>query len=213
MPARKTPQPEEARTLFLQYPDKKLSDWADEWGITKERVRQIRHEAGVGAVYKVDLDIVNLVCDEIIKGNHTLASKDLYKDLPIGYEAFKTWMLKNDDVKELVQNAQNIAASNKVNPINKTCVACKEIKEVSKFNKSQKFIDGRAKICIDCSDIVTTKSKTKRKICMSCKKEKSSKSFTSNKKFKDGLVPFCKTCKSKMRRAKRTLNTKVTDSI
>ena len=48
---------------------------------------------------------------------------------------------------------------------------------------------------------------------MSCKKEKSSKSFTSNKKFKDGLVPFCKTCKSKMRRAKRTLNTKVTDNI
>ena len=45
------------------------------------------------------------------------------------------------------------------------------------------------------------------------KKKKSIKSYTSNKKYRDGLVPFCKTCKSKQRRAKRALTTKVSDTI
>ena len=213
MPARKTPQPEEARKLFLQYPDKKLAEWANEWGITSERVRQIRHESGVGAVYKIDMDVVKYISNQISDGNFTLADRRLYENLPVKYEAFKTWMLKNEEVNKLIQEAQNIAQKQKLNPVEKRCLSCKEVISVDLFKRSQKFVDGRTRVCIPCSETMEVNTKTKRKVCMKCKKEKSYKSFTSNKNFKDGLVPFCKICKSKMRRAKRTLNSKVTDTI
>ena len=90
---------------------------------------------------------------------------------------------------------------------------CKLEKNVSNYKKSQKFIDGYKKVCNKCLETTEFKKPTKYKTCLSCKKEKSKKSFTGNKKFEDGLVPFCKTCKSKMRRAKRTLNAKLADTI
>ena len=36
---RKAPSLEEARELFLTDPNKMLQEWADEWGVTHERVR------------------------------------------------------------------------------------------------------------------------------------------------------------------------------
>ena len=44
---RKAPSLEEARELFLEDPNKMLQQWADEWGVTHERVRQLRIESGV----------------------------------------------------------------------------------------------------------------------------------------------------------------------
>jgi len=213
MPTRKAPQPEEARKLFLTYPNKTLQEWADIWGTTAERVRQIRHESGVGAVFKLDMNIVNKVCENISSGNFTLADREMYKSLPIGLEAFKTWMRENENVMIAVQKAQEVARKNKLNPISKECIYCKASKDVSQFKKSQKFVDGYNKVCNDCLETIEFKKPIKFKTCLSCKKEKSKKSYTANKNFKDGLVPFCKTCKSKMRRAKRTLNTKVADNI
>lgn len=213
MPTRKAPQPEEARKLFLLHPNRTLQQWADLWGTSAERVRQIRHEAGVGAVFKVDMKVVLKVADRISLGVYTLANRELYKDLPIGFEAFKTWIRDNEEVAEIIKQAQDTAKKRKVNPDTKICILCKENKSVSEYNKSQKYIDGYARICIDCSTNHNFKKDTNRKVCLKCKKEKSKKSFTANKNFKDGLVPFCKNCKSNMRRAKRTLNSKVTDNI
>ena len=45
MPNRIAPTVEEARELFLQDPHKKLSLWAEEWGVSDERVRQLREQA------------------------------------------------------------------------------------------------------------------------------------------------------------------------
>ena len=80
MPTRKAPQPEEARKLFLLHPNRTLQQWADLWGTSAERVRQIRHEAGVGAVFKLDMKVVQKVADRISLGVYTLANRELYKD-------------------------------------------------------------------------------------------------------------------------------------
>ena len=214
MPARKAPSLEEAKKLFKHYPYRKLSYWADDWGVTIERVRQIRIECGVGSRFDVNMNIANKIANKIKSGEYTLTDLDLYKDLPIGREAFATWMRKTPDIKELIELAQEEAKVRKLNPFSKICKKCNQTKEIDNYSKSQKYVDGRLPWCFDCLNKTLTKpKKTLKKICLLCKKEKSTKSFTNNKKYKDGLVPFCKTCKSKQRRAKRALVTKVSDTI
>lgn len=219
MPARKAPSPEEAKKLFLSYPNKKLSYWADEWGITIERVRQIKLESGVGSKFDINYDIAKKIANKISKGEYTLTSIELYEEFPIGREAFMTWIRKSEDVASLIENAQEIAKKNKLNPNDKECKKCKSIKSVDNFTKSQRYIDGRLPWCESCvserldSESVEVKEESRKKTCLLCKKDKSIKSFTLNKKYKDGLVPFCKTCKSKSRRARRAISAKVTDTI
>ena len=164
MPIRKTPQPEEARKLFIAYPNKTLQEWADEWGSTAERVRQIRHEAGIGAVFKLDMCVVNIVCEQLASGKHTLTDRELYKGLPIGIEAFKTWIRENEEVMSLVKEAQSLAIKNKQNPINKVCIVCKLNKNVSDYKKSQKFIDGYNKVCNECLETIEFKKPIKYKL-------------------------------------------------
>jgi len=211
MPARKAPSPEEAKKLFLSYPNKKLSYWADEWGITIERVRQIKLESGVGSKFDINYDVAKQIANKIASGEYTLTQMELYDEFPIGREAFMTWIRKSEDIESLVLNAQN--------PNDKECKKCNSIKSVDNFTKSQKYIDGRLPWCESCvsesldRERAEGKEKSTKKICLLCKKQKSLKSFTANKNYRDGLVPFCKTCKSKSRRAKRAISTKITDTI
>lgn len=44
---RVTPPVKRLRVLFRQHPSRSNQDWADEWGVTRERVRQIRSELGL----------------------------------------------------------------------------------------------------------------------------------------------------------------------
>ena len=213
MPTRKAPSPEEAKKLFQHYPYRKLSYWADDWGVTIERVRQIKIECGVGSKFDINMSIATKIANKIKSGEYTLTDLDLYKDLPIGREAFATWMRKSPDIKELIEQAQDEAKLNKLNPTSKVCKKCNQSKDIDLYSKSQRYVDGRLPWCFDCLSVQLHKKRNNKKTCMLCKKEKSVKSFTSNKKYRDGLVPFCKTCKSKQRRAKRALSTKVTDTI
>ena len=213
MPTRKAPSPEEAKKLFQHYPYRKLSYWADDWGVTIERVRQIKIECGVGSKFDVNMNIATKIANKIKSGEYTLTDLDLYKDLPIGREAFATWMRKSPDIKELIEQAQEEAKLNKLNPTSKICKKCNQSKDIDMYSKSQRYVDGRLPWCFDCLSKQLHKKRDNKKTCMLCRKEKSIKSFTSNKKYRDGLVPFCKTCKSKQRRAKRALTTKVSDTI
>jgi len=150
MPARKAPSPEEAKKLFLSYPNKKLSYWAEEWGITIERVRQIKLESGVGSKFDINIDIVKKIADKIEKGEYTLTSIELYDNFPIGREAFMTWIRKSKDVENLILKAQETAKRNKLNPENKECKKCNSIKSIDEFTKSQRYIDGRLPWCNIC---------------------------------------------------------------
>lgn len=213
MPIRKAPTPEVARKMFLQFPNKKLQDWADEWGCTAERVRQIKLESGVKSKYKLDMRLAKKISEDIASGKHTLTSLELYEDLPIGRDAFMTWMRKNPEVESLITQSQNIAKSKKLNPTSKVCKKCNQDKDIIEFTKSQKYADGLVPYCVNCLTKKTSNVLNDKKLCLLCKKDKSRSSFTRNRKYKDGLVPFCKICKSKSRRMKRSIESKVTDTI
>lgn len=203
MPNRQAPTPEEANKLFQQYPDKLLREWADEWGISVERVRQIRHEAGVGAVFKINYDIVDIVADRISNGEYTLTNRAMYKDLSVSYDAFARWVREDIDVAQKIHEAQEKYRQIKLNPENKTCPLCKLNQPVDKFSKTQKYLDGYNKFCIRCVESMKNDKPTvkERKECIMCKKEKSVGSFDRNSYF-------CKDCKSKGRRKVRARNLK-----
>ena len=214
MPTRKAPTPEEAKKQFLNYPSRTLSEWADEWGVTLERVRQIKIECGVGSKFDISINVVNKIASKISSGEYTLTDIKLYEEFEIGREAFATWIRKSSEVKRIITEAQEEAKFKKLNPTNKICKKCSQSKNINEYNRSQKYIDGRLPWCNSCLNQKLKKpEKTTKKKCLLCKKEKSTKSFQNNKKYQDGLVPFCKVCKSKSRRAKRAVASKINDTI
>jgi hypothetical protein len=198
MPNRKSPTLEEAKVLFLQEPNKTLVQFADEWGVTPERVRQLRHECGLGAVFSVDYEIVEKVAYLIENNISTLTSLKTYEDLPIGRDAFATWVRDDIDVAQKIHEAQQKAKANRLDPQEKKCSLCKEVKSVSSFSRTQKYQDGYNKFCTDCIDKLKNNKKDapSKKTCLMCRKELSVGSF-------DSKSYFCKNCKSKSRRAKR----------
>lgn len=203
MPNRQAPTPEEALQLFKKYPQKLLREWSDEWGVSIERVRQIRHESGIGAVFKINYEIVETVALRIENGEHTLTSRSMYKDLPISYDAFSTWIRDDIDAAQRIHKAQEVFKNKKLNPTDKKCALCQIVKLTKEFPKSQKYLDGYHKFCLDCLlEIKDNKPKeVGNKVCLMCKKDKSANSF-------DKKSHFCKLCKSKSRRAKRARNLK-----
>ena len=203
MPNRKAPTLDKVKLEFLKYPEKKLNDFANEWGITSERVRQLREECGLGPVFKIDYEIVETIAERIENNISTVTSIQMYKDLPIGRDAFATWMRDDIDVAERIHKAQKIAKAKRVDPDSKVCSICKENKLVSEFPKSQKYVDGYHKFCMNCLlEVKQSKpKKLKNRHCLMCKKDKAQSSF-------DKHTAFCKTCKSKSRRAIRARDLK-----
>lgn len=203
MPNRKAPTLEEAKALFLKEPDKTLSQFADEWGVSSERVRQIRHECGLGAVFSVDYEIVEKVAYLIENNISSLTNLKTFEDLPIGRDAFHTWMRDDIDVAQRIHEAQAIAKAKRLDPNEKKCSMCKEIKSIDNFSRTQKYQDGYNKFCKNCIENIKNSKRdtpTKR-TCLMCRKELSVGSF-------DSKSHFCKNCKSKSRRAKRALKLK-----
>ena len=57
------PTIEQAEFLFKKFPNKKLRDWADEWGMSHENVRLMKKKLGLPTR---TTPINNMVADEII---------------------------------------------------------------------------------------------------------------------------------------------------
>jgi len=203
MPNRKAPTLEEAKALFLKEPNKTLSQFADEWGISSERVRQIRHECGLGAVFSVDYEIVEKVAYLIENNISSLTNLKTFEDLPIGRDAFHTWIRDDIDVAKRIQEAQATAKAKRLDPNEKKCSLCKEIKSIDNFSRTQKYQDGYNKFCINCIESIKSNKKEtpSKRTCLMCRKDLSLGSF-------DSKSHFCKNCKSKSRRAKRALKLK-----
>jgi len=203
MPNRKAPTLEEAKALFLKEPNKTLSQFADEWGISSERVRQIRHECGLGAVFSVDYEIVEKVAYLIENNISSLTNLKTFEDLPIGRDAFHTWIRDDIDVAKRIQEAQATAKAKRLDPNEKKCSLCKEIKSIDNFSRTQKYQDGYNKFCINCIESIKNNKKEtpSKRTCLMCRKDLSLGSF-------DSKSHFCKNCKSKSRRAKRALKLK-----
>jgi len=205
MPNKVTPTIEEANKLFKDKPHYKLKDWANEWGVSIERVRQIKEQAGIVPMSEIDSRIVQTVVDRIRNGESTLTNRALYAGLPIGYDRFKSWMIKDPSIKQECDEARKEYLSS--DKTEKKCYKCELILNIDSFNKSQKYNDGFNRYCKDCQyKVIDETEDVKRKTCFMCKKSLSVKGFNKNRAMKDGYSLFCKNCQSKERRARRRLN-------
>ncbi len=211
MPNRIAPTVEEARELFLKDPHKKLSLWAEEWGVSDERVRQLREQAGIAPRSAYNSEIAQIVLDRIAEGKGSLTTSKTYEELPIGYERFKAWMKDMPELVERVEEAKAKADKLSWNPEWKKCLECLDEKSISEFEPSQKYKSGYTQYCKDC--LVSLREATKQykevlkseenmKTCLLCKKEKALNKFNKSKKIKDKRESICALCHRKANREK-----------
>jgi len=204
---RKAPSLEEARELFLADPNKMLQSWADEWGVTHERVRQLRIESGVPQRGAYNEETAEAILEIIRTGRGGLTTPRTYEGQPIGLERFKTWIEEEEGLKERVEQAQKEALKNLKDPIEKECKYCREWKPVEEYSRNQKYLDGLTRFCKDCMVILKEKKEElgddKMKLCLSCKKDKKTSEFSKNPNAQDKLKIFCKDCHKAFKRRKR----------
>lgn len=202
MPNKKAPSLEEAKSLFQAQPHKTLTQWSSEWNVSIERVRQIKEECGFKTYKKPTPELTNEIIKRIEIQGYTPSSRLLFKDLPIGPDKFKTWLLTYPELKLKVDEANSKFMS--VNKTDKKCYKCELTKNLSEYTKSQKYKDGYNRYCNVCLDKIKNKDKeVKTKNCWFCQKNLSVGSFNAKRTSPDGYAHICKSCQSKERRKKR----------
>jgi len=208
MPNKIAPSLEEAKFLIEQNPNRMLKEWAKEWGVSIERVRQIKEECGFHSFKNVNNELVDVIINRIKYEGYTMTNRDMYKDLPIGYDRFRTWCLQNKEIQEKVNLARDYYLSSEKSE--KKCYKCLETKNISEYEKSQKYKDGYNRYCKVCIDeIGNTHEEVKTKVCLLCQNTLSVGSFNANRNIADGYSSFCKNCQSKQRRKKRLIQSKI----
>jgi len=150
VPSRKIPSVEQAYELFNEDPWRPLSEWAEEWECSHERVRQLREQAGFDPISSIDHGTAQVVIDRIRNGEYSLTVRELYEDLPIGLEKFLTWMKEDPAIYLGVLEAQQWVEKQSWNPEKKQCRRCGEVLAPEAFGKTQKYKDGLQKICDNC---------------------------------------------------------------
>lgn len=206
MPNKIAPSLEEAKSLFQAQPNKKLTQWSKEWGVSVERVRQIKEECGFKTYRVPTPELTEEILNRIEKQGYLPSSRKLFEGLPIGPDKFKTWLLEYSDLKELVDEANKIYLS--VDKVDKECFKCKITKDLNEFTKTQKYQDGYHRYCKVClSEMADKKENNKTKDCWFCQKTLSVGSFNSKRTSPDGYSHICKSCQSKERRKKRVRKT------
>ncbi len=209
MPNRIAPTVEEARELFLKDPHKKLSLWAKEWGVSDERVRQLREQAGVAPRSAYNSEIAQIVLDRIAEGKGSLTTSKTYDELPIGYERFKAWMKDMPELVERVNEAKAEAEKLSWNPTWKKCLQCQEEKDILEFEKSQKYKSGYTQYCKECLVSLreathrykeTIKSEENSKVCLVCQKDKPLNKYNKSKRDKNKREAICSLCHRKNNR-------------
>ena len=106
---RKAPTLEEATELFKSNPEKMLNDWAEEWGVTHERVRQLRIASGIPQRGAYNEETAEAILNIIRTGRGGLSTPRTYQEQIIGYERFKTWIEEVEGLQERVTQAQEEA--------------------------------------------------------------------------------------------------------
>ena len=210
---RKAPTLEEATELFAKSPEKMLNEWAEEWGVTHERVRQLRIASGVPQRGAYNEETAEAILEIIRTGRGGLSTPRTYEDQIIGYERFKTWIEEEEGLSERVAKAQKEAEKYLKDPIEKQCKYCRTWKEVSEYKRNQKYLDGYTKFCKDCLVYLKQKKEEsgdeKLKNCLACRKELPLSKFTKNPNSRDGYKLFCKDCHKGDKKKKRRRNAQI----
>jgi len=136
-------------SFLQQEPSKTNTEWGNEWGVSRERVRQFRLRFGLPTVKAFDHELFGKVIAACENSNGIL-NAGLFTHIPnFGIRTLEKWMNENDEVRRQVNRALKLAYQNAYFPTTKMCNSCETVLPVSKFYKS-KF--GRDKLMLKCKE-------------------------------------------------------------
>lgn len=136
--------------------------WADnvslgeKYGISRERVRQIRIEndlpTSIDAKKQWMLDNFNLFIDGARNGK-TVTNPRFVKQFPMSSKLMKIVLDENPTLKNLYESALKDWADRMANPTHKTCLICKQNKPINDYytSKSARTRDGFDRKCKECN--------------------------------------------------------------
>ena len=126
-------------------------------------------------------------------------------------DAIKAWMKEMPELVEKVEEAKAKAEKLSWNPTWKKCLECQEEKDVTEFEKSQKYKSGYTQYCKECLVDLreathkykeTIKSDENSKTCLVCQKEKPLDKYAKSKKDRTKRESICMLCHRKANREK-----------
>lgn len=137
------PTDEQAKFLFEKFPNRTLREWGAEWGLSHERVRQIKEKVGIPPRGVFNQQIANEIVEYIRSGKGTLNTPRTYANYPsVGKARFQIWMNENPSLKAQVEVAVATAKDRRLNPTHKKCATTGKTLPISEFYKDSNTMDG-----------------------------------------------------------------------
>ncbi len=191
----------ETRIIALKIsPEVPNQVWARRWGVSRERVRQLRAEAGLPALdlrRQFSAEVAKKVLTELRKGLSYGAVEELLCMTP---GTVGRWQQR---YPAFARQLREVRVALKAGTT-KVCRICGETKPRSEFYPVRGSRGGVGSRCRDCSrerakrwarerpDVLEPTRSVKR--CPRCKQFKPASAFYRNKRSHDGLGTYCKSC-------------------
>jgi len=142
---------EEIVEKLTSNPKKTNVAWGEEWGCSRERVRQLREQFGLNSVREFNLEIFNLALEAIAKGTGFITGHT-FKNIPnFSLSKFNTWLEDKPHLKQQVELVRQEAYNKLYNPTHKLCPFCDKTLPIDKFYVSKSGRDRRMNKCNDCN--------------------------------------------------------------
>jgi hypothetical protein len=137
------PSYEQMEWLFQKYPNKTLREWGKEWGISYERVRQLKEQIGLPPRGSFDMETAEEIIEFIRSGKGTVSTARTYAKFPnVGKGRFLSWCKEYPEVKEKLEEAIAYADFQKKHPTHKKCQITGEVLPITEFYRDKNSIDG-----------------------------------------------------------------------
>ncbi len=122
--------------LFKKYPHKTLREWASEWGLSHERVRQLREQLNVPPRGSFNKEIAMEIIEYIRSGKGTVSTARTYENYPsVGKRKFLSWCKEHPELGEALQEALDYVEFQKKHPTHKKCQITGETLPITEFIK------------------------------------------------------------------------------
>ena len=132
-------------------PSKTNMAWADEWGCSRERVRQLREQFGLASASDFNLEIFNLALEKISKGQGYITAHT-FRDIPnFSVRKLNTWIQDKPHLKQQVELIRQEAYNKTHHPSHKLCPFCDKTLPIDNFYVSKVGRDKRMNKCNDCN--------------------------------------------------------------
>ncbi len=137
------PSYEQMEWLFKKYPHKTLREWASEWGLSHERVRQLREQLNVPPRGSFNKEIAMEIIEYIRSGKGTVSTARTYENYPsVGKRKFLSWCKEHPELGEKLEEALEFVEFQKKHPTHKKCQITGEVLPVTEFYKDRNSPDG-----------------------------------------------------------------------